>query len=573
MFIFILIVYYYRIYIFENKNIYGKYSLPITSPCVSSNGLCTGNGLQTTTTVCVPNGKYGCLINGKQTFATKIISRKCVPICRTSIWEIKFSDVTCYVDGFDTCITKDTKGQTYTYQKCVNKDSSGVNSCILNLPSSLINTNENKQELINQYYGVTTCILNTDGISVTCLPGTELYVYDTCVPDPNVYPLCGTWGVIDGNTVIPCTTSLQFYFSDNCVSFNGNSYSNINQTYSFGWTTRNMICNNSLYSEPDNKNIACKSLSPPDCVNNSTQILSSLNNEEGVVYCQGPSCVNTCIYYDQSLNNNTWYSDIIFSPFYITINGYYLTLNNTPAPAQGGSTIVPGIIIPNNILPFTDCFGTPNLPLLDTPMLYFNPKELVDHAYQFSKDTKICGNMNPSSTSASNMIRDLTSTTFLFKPASSAYGNSIDGYFIAFHGKNYLGYLHYADKIVWRQLDITNNSSYSVMTLFTLINNGNSYSIVLKSNPSLNLQIPVFTYTTKDSVYLSLNNIDIYLVKNYTYADPKIQSEPVIIDSNMSSFYNFLSQKQTRLNYYSCNLHYAYPVPEQYPNPDIVLLK
>lgn len=119
-------------------SIYGSYSVPVETPCLTASGLCTDEGYKTITVNCIPNPTtgYGCIAeDGSQTFETRVQKIGCQPQCRQFIWKTEPSNAACIVDppyndySLYPCLPDGVTGYTTTTQTCLPNDAYGVNSC------------------------------------------------------------------------------------------------------------------------------------------------------------------------------------------------------------------------------------------------------------------------------------------------------------------------------------------------------------------------------------------------------------------------------------------------------------
>jgi len=120
------------------SSVYGSYSAPVETPCLTASGLCTDEGYKTITTSCIPNATtgYGCLSDdGSQTFETRVQKIGCQPQCREFIWQSESSASPCIFDppyndrSLYPCLPNGVTGSTTTTLTCVPNDAYGVNGC------------------------------------------------------------------------------------------------------------------------------------------------------------------------------------------------------------------------------------------------------------------------------------------------------------------------------------------------------------------------------------------------------------------------------------------------------------
>lgn len=120
------------------SSVYGSYSAPVETPCLTASGLCTDEGYKTITASCIPNPTtgYGCLSeDGSQTFETRVQKIGCQPQCREFIWSPQASASPCIFDppyndrSLYPCLPNGVTGSTTTTLTCVPNDAYGVNDC------------------------------------------------------------------------------------------------------------------------------------------------------------------------------------------------------------------------------------------------------------------------------------------------------------------------------------------------------------------------------------------------------------------------------------------------------------
>lgn len=120
------------------SSVYGSYSAPVETPCLTTSGLCTDEGYKTITASCIPNPTtgYGCLSeDGSQTFETRVQKIGCQPQCREFIWSPQASASPCIFDppyndrSLYPCLPNGVTGSTTTTLTCVPNDAYGVNGC------------------------------------------------------------------------------------------------------------------------------------------------------------------------------------------------------------------------------------------------------------------------------------------------------------------------------------------------------------------------------------------------------------------------------------------------------------
>jgi hypothetical protein len=122
-----------------NTTLYGSYSTPVETPCLTSSGLCTDDGYKTITQTCVPNPTtgYGCLTaDGTETFATLVQKVGCQPQCRQFIWDdVTPVTQTCTVaspynnQAIYPCLPNGITGNKLRTLTCVPNDGYGINAC------------------------------------------------------------------------------------------------------------------------------------------------------------------------------------------------------------------------------------------------------------------------------------------------------------------------------------------------------------------------------------------------------------------------------------------------------------
>ena len=122
-----------------DTTLYGSYSSPVETPCLTSSGLCTDDGYKTITQTCVPNSTtgYGCLAaDGTETFATLVQKVGCQPQCRQFIWDdVTPASQTCTLaspynnQAMYPCLPNGITGNKLTTLTCVPNDGYGINAC------------------------------------------------------------------------------------------------------------------------------------------------------------------------------------------------------------------------------------------------------------------------------------------------------------------------------------------------------------------------------------------------------------------------------------------------------------
>lgn len=148
----IILFFIYRYDIFKfNSEDFGKFIYE-TSECLSTTGKCNQVGKTTEIKKCIRNPitKKGCLNENIQVMKSEVKSISCVPMCKSSIWQIK--DVSPCVLGIKT-----------TIEECISWDAFGVNTCTYPYMSNS-----------------TGCEMSVDGFTMICGVSSLLTVTEKC---------------------------------------------------------------------------------------------------------------------------------------------------------------------------------------------------------------------------------------------------------------------------------------------------------------------------------------------------------------------------------------------------------
>lgn len=110
----------------KRKEIFGKYKTEIF-PCSNGNQGCEILGQMLTVHTCVTNNGRGCLNEGKESFLTIVEKNDCFVKCVKYEWEHTIGPCV----TLDECINSNTTGTALKTLKCVQRDSTGDNECII----------------------------------------------------------------------------------------------------------------------------------------------------------------------------------------------------------------------------------------------------------------------------------------------------------------------------------------------------------------------------------------------------------------------------------------------------------
>lgn len=576
---------------------FGTYSKTVTN-CISENGYCSSEGFQFVISECIPNKLTGrgCLINNQQTFRTLIHKDKCIPKCILSYWgNIEKSD--CILSDTDkkffeenNCLVNKPIGKTFTKMECLNKDSTGLNKCIINLPSYISSQNisiENRVEYLKINYPNAFSLLNDEQIIyytssldnfrkallsayitkkeyltnedclidpitksiAVCNVGTKIYLESDCFP---VYPLCGLWAVKNDNGTINPTNVPYNFYSSTCL------YSNFVDTYSDGFDTESLVCVSKINPIKYYKTLFCPKMRSTDkgvslktpieyyeyskepiCNTNTNAVLYSINNLPDYIpiyYCPNNTVykIVQCKYFDLNTWKDyypSWMFSLIFRLNRINLiynnKTYYLTINNYPLGVNSS------LVYSSPIPPFTNTYN--------------NFKKLIDTNYILYIPSSI-------------QINDLTTSIFIFKPSVIIYMKDnqriiskandasdiivppsiTEGIIGRFISQDPIGYLCYNTNIYFSQ---SMNKSLFILT---------SNSIVpyeLSTIPTVNI--------INSNTYIEFANVKISPITQISYYDSKgdIKNLTLEISVDHSTVGEYLKIRNDRNNIYSSNLY------------------
>jgi len=139
--IIIFIIYKFRRNFITNDIKYGVFTDPITTQCTNASGICTEYGTYQEIKTCIPNPitGLGCLNeSGNQVFGTIVETKTCLTQCINSLLQVEENKEVRYLDvrtGLDVniedynCYNENILPYTLKSYQCINKDSTGLDSC------------------------------------------------------------------------------------------------------------------------------------------------------------------------------------------------------------------------------------------------------------------------------------------------------------------------------------------------------------------------------------------------------------------------------------------------------------
>jgi hypothetical protein len=584
----IFVVFFLRASIFKTSiSEYGTYDVGTTSSCQSSTGFCTGEGFSYTIQECIPNPKNGkgCLDDkGNQTFESKTTKTICTPTCVVSLWQINSTGIctplNLKTDNLgDTCMDANSPAQQLVTQTCILHDSTltnGSNLCLFTVPPGDV--------LPVPTSG--TYITDVTGTNAQYSVGSTISFYQPC--SPIGFNTCGQYGVVSpvGDVTTPCVYNNQsINIQTSCNSFmpliSGGvevvqGLHTMGDIFTPGWFSAPMTCVDTIPNTTLPTGFGC--VNPVGCIQNIEDILPAIEGSNSTVGCltsdgNAVECIQSCLFYGSSATipfnsagYSQWMQDIIMIPFFIKdhTGNSYSTINNIPCTTTSPAHSV--------MSPFNDCFGNPNGPLDDTPIILYNPNIVYNNLNAYGM----------SNTCTAEYIKESTNLIYIAAPIQP-YGPGIGGnealqcVLVAIQGKDYIGKIGRNSSFTWNQ--IVNLPRYkSVANSVYITYSGGAYQFYqsqVSGAPGAQISMPYINSSLIETNF-TIEPIPQYFSLNYVNGQTYTGISDIETYMNVSGvnrlnaigFQNYLIYRQSRFNPYSCDPQYSYPPPTDYIFPD-----